>query len=233
MHNGVTFGDKHSYTDFGLILEERPTVSPPEPKTVYVEVPGADGILDLSEVVTGEVMYKERTITCKFGITDAREKWNIIYSNVLNALNGKRMKIILDEEPEYYYQGRVTVSDWDTDIAFPVITIKAIVDPYKMDLFSSAENWAWDTFNFETGVIHDPTVTVSGTTKITVVNGRKTVIPTLTTSVGGITVTVGGTKYLLRKGVNKIAGIKLKEGETVLSFSGTGTVTIDYRGGSL
>lgn len=233
MYNGVTFGDKHSYKDFGLILEERPTVSPPEPKTVYVEVPGADGSLDLTEVLTGEVMYKERAITCKFGITDDREKWAAIYSNVLNALNGKRMKIILDEDPEYYYTGRVTVPEWDTDIAFPTITIKATVDPYKMSVHVSTEDWEWDTFNFETGVIHELRVEVSGTTETTIVNERKTVVPTLNASADGMTVAFNGTTYPLSKGDNKITDIRLKEGENVLTFSGAGTITIIYRGGSL
>ena len=40
---GVTFGDKHSYRDWGLIPKSRPVISPPAPKTNYISIPEADG----------------------------------------------------------------------------------------------------------------------------------------------------------------------------------------------
>lgn len=64
--NGVKFGSKHSYDDWGLILKSRPVISPPSPKTIYIDVPGADGIIDLTESMTGEVKFNNRTITFEF-----------------------------------------------------------------------------------------------------------------------------------------------------------------------
>ena len=49
------FGDRvlKSYDDFGLIQKSAPEVTPPAPKTNYVDVPGANGSIDLSEALTG------------------------------------------------------------------------------------------------------------------------------------------------------------------------------------
>lgn len=42
--DGVTFGTKHSYRDFGLILSSK-DISLPKPKTKTVEVPGAGDVV--------------------------------------------------------------------------------------------------------------------------------------------------------------------------------------------
>ena len=41
--NGVLFGTKHSYRDWGLFLADRPTISEPEPKTMYIDIPASNG----------------------------------------------------------------------------------------------------------------------------------------------------------------------------------------------
>ena len=71
---GVTFGGKHTYSDWGLILREHPVVSPPKPKTKLVDVLGAHGSLDLTEKLTGQVMYEMREITCHFTVIGNRER---------------------------------------------------------------------------------------------------------------------------------------------------------------
>ena len=40
--NGVRFGTKHSYNDFGLVLQKK-DLSLPEPKTEKIEVTGRNG----------------------------------------------------------------------------------------------------------------------------------------------------------------------------------------------
>ena len=58
---GVSFDDMHSYTDWGLRLKEV-KIGIPEAKTVYVDVPGSDGSLDLTEAQNGGVKYGMRTL---------------------------------------------------------------------------------------------------------------------------------------------------------------------------
>ena len=45
---GVRFGDYHSYNDFSLILTSK-TIGTPTPKTETIDIPGGDGVLDLTE----------------------------------------------------------------------------------------------------------------------------------------------------------------------------------------
>lgn len=96
--DGVTFGTKHSYRDWGLLLKSRPVISPPSPKTVYVDIPGSDGMIDLTESLTGDVKFDNRTIKCEFVVLDARNRWSALYSDVMNYLHGQYLQIILDEE---------------------------------------------------------------------------------------------------------------------------------------
>lgn len=131
MH-GVTFGTKHSYNTWGLWLKSRPVISPPTPKTKLIQVPGSNTVIDLTESLTGgEVKYEPREIRCEFCVISGRSNWPSVYSYLLNTLHGKRMQIIMDDDPGYYYEGRVSVDQWESDEATATIVITAEVNPYK------------------------------------------------------------------------------------------------------
>lgn len=235
--NGVTFGDKHSYRDWGMILKSRPVISPPSPKTLYIDIPGSDGVLDLTESLTGDVKFENRTITCEFNVIGSRKRWSNIYSEILDYLHGKRMKIILDEDPTYYYVGRLQVNEWKSDKVTSLITIEGNVEPYKLEVCGSLDDWEWDSFNFETGIIRQwKDLTVEGSLAITVVGTRKTVVPSIivqSNDESGMTVTFDGRTYNLSDGVNRVVNINIKQKTQTLVFTGNGTVSIDYRGGRL
>ena len=57
----VFFDGKDTYAEYGLLLASK-SISLPEVRTNMIDVPGRDGLLDASEVLTGEVTYKNRTI---------------------------------------------------------------------------------------------------------------------------------------------------------------------------
>ena len=50
---GIKFGEYHSYEEWGLKLISI-TIGLPEPKTVLIDIPGGDGVLDLSESLPEE-----------------------------------------------------------------------------------------------------------------------------------------------------------------------------------
>ena len=230
---GVTFGEKHTYRDWGLLPKSRPTVAPPDVVTNYVDVPGLDGRLDLSEVLTGRVGYQTRDFSAEFLVIDARNRWDTLYSEILDTLHGQRVKIILDEDPGYYYMGRVTVNTMKSDRKTATISIKAVCDPYKLEIAGSLDDWLWDTFNFETGIIRDyKALTVDGTLTLMIPGTRRPCIPTITVS-DAMTAAFGGKEYALTAGSNRISGITITQGDNVLTFTGSGTVSIDYKGGRL
>ena len=128
---GVTFGDKHTYTTWGLMLKTTPLVSPPEPKTRYVDIPGKHGEMDLSTALTGSVKYKNRKIEMEFITMADREEWSAIYSAILSDLHGQTKRITLDDDPDCYYTGMVTVGTPESDRKVVTLKMTAEVEPFK------------------------------------------------------------------------------------------------------
>ena len=65
---GVKFGEYHTYDEWGLRLVGI-KIGTPAPKKVLVEIPGGDGVLDLSRSLTGNIQYDTRQLEFTF---DAR-----------------------------------------------------------------------------------------------------------------------------------------------------------------
>ena len=135
---GVTFGDKHSYWDWGLMLTKPPEISSPEPKTHYVDIPGAHGAMDLTEALTGKVQFKNRTLTLEFITKADREGWSALYSDILSELHGQLKEISLDDDPTHYYKGRVTVGDPVRDKKHVTVKMTAEVEPFKKTIEGTA-----------------------------------------------------------------------------------------------
>lgn len=229
--NGVTFGTKHSYNDFGLILSSK-SISLPKAKTKTVEIPGADGVLDLTECLTDDVKYQNRTLQFTFTVVDPLASWAAVLSEVTNFLHGRKLRIYMDWDKNYYYEGRCSVNQFKSDKRTATIVIDCDCDPYKIEKNSSSDPWVWDTFSFVDGIIYINKVTVSGSATATLINRRKVVSPTFTCS-AAMTATFGGVTYNLPVGTTTVLDIRLQEGENIISFKGNGTVQIDYKGGSL
>lgn len=129
--NGVMFGNKHSYRNWGLLLKKYPVFSPPRPQVKMIEVPGSDTVIDLTGTLTGSVKYGIRHGKFEFFVIDGRHKWPAVYSAIMNELHGKRVQITMDDDPNYYYVGRVAVDEWESDQASATIVLTAEVEPYK------------------------------------------------------------------------------------------------------
>lgn len=132
---GVIFDDKHSYRDWALVTRSRPKVSPPTPKQKLITVPGSDKIIDLTQLLTGKVHYEPRTIAFEFIMIAPRERWADLYSDILNHLHGQTVKIVMDNDPNWYYTGRVTVGDLEAEKTTANLTMTATVEPYKRERF--------------------------------------------------------------------------------------------------
>lgn len=229
---GVTIGEKHSYDDWGLILSSK-TISPPVPKTNNVSVPLMDGTIDLTEILTEDIKYEDRNLKFTFSVVDKRKSWAEKISEIENYIHGKRMKIVCDDDSAFYYIGRVSVDNWNSDSRVGKLVVNCTVEPFKYDILSSAVDWEWDIFDFDQGIINETgDLIVDGTRTITLICRRKRMFPIFTAS-AAMTVKFDGVTYNLPAGSNKIYDIFLCEGKNELMFTGNGTVSIDYIGGSL
>ena len=208
--NGVKFGDKHSITDWDLLMTAR-NIEDAEVDEIYVKIPGSNGEKDLTEAF-GEVKYLPRTLSPTFDMFQNPTEWMRLKDEITNYLHGKKMKIIYDVDPNYYYYGRCKVTDFSNDYTVAHFTIEAKCDPYKYKI--------------------NPTIVtneVSQGNTYTYSNERKTVVPTLTLS-DAMTLEFNGNTYSLNAGTHKILGIEFVEGNNEITVtSGSGTLTVTYQ----
>ena len=153
MIQSITFGDKNTWDDWKILPTERPVFAPPKPKTTYIDIPGGNGALDLSESLTGYPIYENRTGSFKFRVMNDYVEWHERYTEIMEHLHGRSMNAILADDPDYFYKGRFTVDSWESGDTWSQITIGYTVDPYKWSVLSSVDPWLWDPFNFEKDII--------------------------------------------------------------------------------
>lgn len=229
---GVKFDNYHSFRDLGVYPKSKIIVAPPKVREVYVEVAGADGSLDLTEALTGRANFESRDAKFEFTVID-RALWDSVYSRMMNTLHSKVMRVILDEDPSWYYEGRIQVDSFATSKHTATITVTGFLNPYKKHLYANSERWLWDTFNFETDVARDyADLVVDGTLTATIVGSKMPVTPVIKTS-SAMSLTFNGNTYQLSAGENRIAGMVLLNQEYQMTFTGSGTVSIQFEIGSL
>ena len=253
--HSLTIGSKNTWDDWHLVPTSRPVVSPPSVKTKTIDIPGGDGIIDLTESLTGYPVYNNRTFLQEFVVlndfcelVDTHEEWYSRYSDIMDYIHGQRMQLLLDDDEEYYYEGRFSVNSWKSDKNYSHITIESSLGPYKWARrITTDSNWVWDTFNFETGIIFSSIfkdISVNTVTKTVQLSsrliGRAPVCPTfvVTNAANGIQVREGssGSWTTLQNGSHQISSIVFHGQATQLQFktsSGTGTVSVEFRQGRL
>lgn len=228
----ITFGKYKTYDDWGLKLQNV-KISFPEIKRKEMNVPGMDGSLDLSEILTGEVNFENRTVQYTFDISDDPVKWAYLISKIGSSIHGRKLKIVNDYDKSYYYEGRVAVDTVKSSYAQSQLVITGQVAPYKYDLYDGIEPWEWDSFSFDDGIIREyKDLVVDGSCSMVIAGRRKQTPPVITCSAPMI-LHYREKRIELPSGTVKLYELALGEGEHALTFEGNGTVSVSYRGGSL
>lgn len=233
-NNSATLNGKHTYYDYGLYVTNTNPVAPPTPKTQFIEIPGRNGDLDLTEALTGYTVYNNRTITLKLGGKKNPEMWPTFVRIFMNEIHGKKVKLVFDDEQEYYYIGRAAVNaDYNRSHEIATFSVTVNAEPYKYSITDTTEPWFWDSFSFIDGIIQEyADLTVDGRLDYTVVGSEMPVIPEFIVT-DSLQMIFAGKTYELSEGTNKIYDVVLLDQEYKLTFIGTGTVTIKYRRGRL
>lgn len=129
MMKGIKFDSVHSFNDLNLVLSEV-SIPPATAKTNFVDIPGGDGSVDLTEAL-GEVKYNDRG--CKFTFTVfPSDDFEAKKRQVSNLLNGKRCKIVVDKDPDFYWLGRCSIDEYSSNKNIHKIVVGATVAPYKL-----------------------------------------------------------------------------------------------------
>ena len=154
MRHSITFGDKNTWSDWGLIPYKQPVFAPPKPKRKTLDIVGGNGAIDLTEAVTGYPVFSNRTGSFQFLTVKSDKKWLTVYDEILTYLHGRQMNAILEDSPAWYYKGRFSVNEMRCDELHGVITIDYDVEPYRWFVSTTTEDWLWDPFSFVDGVIY-------------------------------------------------------------------------------
>lgn len=120
---------------FQMALLDGYTLSPPEPKIYTVDIPGGDGVIDLTQSLTGDVTYENRQQEFSFMVVNP-DSFERVKTDVSNFLHGKSFDYQMTMDPGYTYHGRFTVTEYShTLYSYPglvgIFSIKIDADPYK------------------------------------------------------------------------------------------------------
>lgn len=230
----ISVGGFHSWDDWGMYWKDI-VVEPPETELYTVVIPGRHGVLDLSEVLTGSPVFHNRKISATFYRIGTLHDWQDLYSNILYRLHGRTVQLIFGTEPEYYYEGRCTVSSAREDGIYSSFEIVVDAYPFKFDVCDSICDWLWDPFNFENGVIREYgslMIPESGTLSVQVIGSAMDVTPIISAS-AVCTMQLGKDSYELKIGEN--TPIQIGNETYTLTFTGdAGTkISVAFRGGRL
>ena len=140
MYHSITFGDGSLYTsgskqgqfkgtntweDWHLIPVTRPVIAAAKVFSKFVDIPGAHGTHDLSEYLTGHPIYKDRSGSLEFYTnSDDPEPWERLRARITNFLHGKKLKICLEDDPLFCWEGRFSFNEWKSE----QICSKVVID---------------------------------------------------------------------------------------------------------
>lgn len=214
---GIKFDNLHTYQDLHLILQPGKEIGSPDVKKMEIDIEGADGSLDLTDFF-GEPKYSNLTHRFDFATIVPQAQFLSLFSTVKNALHGKKMRVIFDDDPLFYYIGRPYVSKFTNEKNIGFISIEVECEPYK--------------YKLEKTVV-SATVADSATVRLT--NLRKRAVPEVKIeTTGSIRIEYQGSNiWDLGSGSYTLPELELVEGENNVTVTGVGNITFTYQEGGL
>ena len=167
---GVTIDGYHCYDDFKMILASR-EIGLPEIQTTTIEIPGLDGNLDLTDVLLQEdskayppLKDRELKLTFITTVNMSGVVWSEFLSDIADKLHGKKVSVIFDEDPNYYYYGRCSINNFETNCYRNKVVLNFNCEPYKYAIEETRYELLLDSEDTET---------------LELSNNRMVVIPTI------------------------------------------------------
>jgi hypothetical protein len=191
----------------------------PEVQTNFVSVIGrAKGAIDLSTYLTeGDPRYNNRELTATFeGFEGTRLEREDVIDDMVNRLHGQRVKIIFPDDDSRYASGRIYVRKEYNKLTHAAVTVTAECEPWR---YNQAETQISATADEDVRTV----VLFNG--------GRRILVPTVTISGYDAVVylTCGDQTWTLETGTYRLPELKLRTGNTILTYYGSGVINFTYR----
>ena len=208
--NSLTI-DGHDLGDMGLVILDGFELPLPEPKTYLVDVPGSDGIIDLTEFA-GDIAYQQRSQTftlAAVGLTDRAAQ--VLQTQLARLVHGRRKTFALGQDPGWTYAGRFALGTPSHDSGTTVWTwpLTVAADPYKVR-DDSPLTWL---------------INAAGGVTLTLPVGRRRVCPTIQVQRTTL-VSHGGRTWTLEPGASRIRDLWLSLGDDELTINTYPTYSI-------
>jgi hypothetical protein len=212
----IIFGD-YDTSAMGWTLAEW-SLSPPVVVTQYIDIPGRDGSLDLSDALTdGIPRYHDREFSARLECSDGtRMERETLIRDMVNRLDGWKIEIRLPDDDDHYITGRVSVSRLYNDPAHGAVLVTAVCQPWL-------ERTEMTEYSVTAAQIEQTLVLRNA--------GRRAVCPVLTVAGAGADVRIAyrNFSYAMSEGSYQLPDLLLTTGEHIVTYSGTGTLTVRYR----
>lgn len=213
MNRSVIIDNCNLRDSFDLTMISK-SIASAEVKKEIIDIPNADGVIDLSTALTGDVVYKNRAVKIMLIKDDSEGKLLKFQSEFDNCFHGRMVKLVFEEDPEYYWQGRISV-DHKIDKVIDQVTLTLDASPYKYKLKET--------------VIHEK---IDASKKIRCTNIRKWVTPNFEAT-SSMNIKFENKTYSVNSGKFILAGLVFKQGENELEVIGDGDLVITYQEGAL
>ena len=207
-----------SYDKWGYYLAHK-VIGDAEPKYNLVQVPGGVGYIDLTNAL-GVMGYNERELELTMKDIADHNEFIRHYSAMQADIHGKRCKITLSDDPDYYWDGRCSVGAMEQDGIACYVPVVAICQPYKLKQSKT--------------VVQDDSLTEEYK-ELVLSNDTMPTIPTITVQ-QETTIEYNGSTYSINTGSHRLLDIILVSGGGTIKAKapgGSGSIKIEYQEGAL
>lgn len=148
---GLLLNGVNTWDEWHLIPSSRPDIAMPGVSEKFLEIPGRDGSIDLSEWLAGRVTYSDREGSLEFYHQNGYEDYETVRRAMAMYFHGRVLKMVLEDDPGYYYQGRFKFNGWKSDPSHSKVVIDYRLAPYKWDVLPRIKptDWPFDTFSVD------------------------------------------------------------------------------------
>lgn len=218
MLHGVIINGVDTLTQYGLCMLADYTIQSPSLRENRITIPGVDGSIDVSTALTGQPVYNDRSISFTLFKRTTDEELNEIRRQLMDLYHGQNVTVQFPFDSEHNFNGKLQFGDMSGCGIIPCVML---ANPWRLKTCDTTVTRSDLSTSYKTIVLN---------------NSRKPVTPTITCG-QRTTIEFKGKTYSIGENVAyKNLDIVLDPGANELKAkvaSGTGTISIEYREGSL
>ncbi|EKZ4877805.1 phage tail protein [Listeria monocytogenes] len=227
---GITFLDKHSFRDYGLICKEK-SIGFPDKEKIEESVPFSNEVYDFSTLY-GTQTYKERKISYTFYVyDDLASTVEVMTAKKIRAanwlMNSNRTKLIDDDIEGYYFLAEAINIDFPEQGIVGQLKVEFTAYPFKTRVEEEGSD-AWDAFNFESDIAQNVSYLIDRTENIKIFNAGTNDSKVLVNASSMMEIKTNNKIFKVPRGESESDDFFFVPGENDLVVTGNGTIDFHF-----